>query len=96
MTKPAVKSLLKHITYKSGFKLSIDKDSGDIEVLLMAPNAYDTGFAEARAYVVYEKYRHASVKQTVRLIADAIWRLENHEYMEWLKYRGRRLYAPHG
>lgn len=96
MTTLAVKTLLRQIKYKSGFKLSVDKDSGDIEVLLMAPNAYGTGFAEARAYVVYEKYRHAGVKKVVRLIADAVWRLENHEYMEWFKYKGRRLYAPHG
>lgn len=93
MTKHAVKKLLKNITYKPEFKLRLD-ESDDIEISLTSRNADGRGENTAYAYVVRERYLQTSRSNVVLRVADAIWRLENHEYAEWFKYKGKRLYDP--
>jgi hypothetical protein len=99
MTPARLQAIVRRVRYKPGWTIRVDS-SGDVVVTARVADAYYPGCEPVdppRSYVVV----HASVMSrwttatALERIADAIQRLENHEFGEWFKYRGRRTFDPH-
>lgn len=95
MRRAEVIRTLRGFRYKPGWSVRLD-ESGDVEVTARVPDAYHPGRrVETHAYVVDPLARGWGRRELMRRVADAIWRLEHHEFGEWLRYRGRRPFDPH-
>lgn len=99
MTPRTLKRTVRGFRYKPGWRFSID-DSGDIEVTANVADTYHPSrkpLDPPHAYVVVTPAKLArwSEADVLDRVADAVQRLENHEFGEWFRYKGVRVYDPH-
>lgn len=100
MTRQRLREIVRGFRYKPGWRFRVD-GSGDIEILANVKDVYHPSLDPLdppRTYVVVTKYKleRWRTRDVIERVADAVQRLENHEFGEWFRYRGRRTYDPHG
>lgn len=94
MTDKEAKKVLRSIKYRPGWRFILD-DAGDVEIRLSTLDAYKRNSYTMVSSWVVDASQIRSLKQLVERVADGIQRLENHEFGEWFKYKGKRIYDPH-
>lgn len=98
MTRKQLEKCVAGFGYKPGWKFSVkDKSQSSVYIHLRA-RVLDAYGKKKYEYIEFNRalpLYSASVYLIRILVQDIIDDAEAHEFAEWFKYKGRRLYDPH-